>query len=138
MNMESCKQPYNQIMNTKETVVPELAKCYLRLMELHGVKNDRISGLVPLDCEGRLAVSIVEREYSGSESFAVFIYELAEPEGVKQDCFECEMIDGRKANVRLVDMMFSSRCNYDTLHELCAMIDVSLEEHNAADIFCNR
>ncbi len=138
MIQELVDRPNHEMMNTKETVIPELSKCYLRLMELPGTKGERTTGLLPIDGLGDIAVSVVEREYSGSESFAVFIYELAEPELLEQDCFERELADGRHTNVRLKDMIISNRCNYDTLHELCAMIDVSLEKYYEANIFCNR
>lgn len=130
----------NEIVNTKETVVSELAKCYLRLMDLVGSKDERISGLLPLMSkeEGReLAVSIVEREYRSSESFAVFIYEIVEPSLLHRG-FKAELADGREATIHLVDLLFSNKCDYDTLHELCAMIDTSLDDYYANNLFCDR
>lgn len=131
---------HNEVLNTKDTVLPELNKCYMRLMELPGSRNERISGVLPFYCDEaghEYAVSVIEREFSGSESFALFVYELCEPSGFKSHYFERELVDGRQAKMKLTNLIFSNRCNYDELHELCAMIDISIDNYYASNIFRN-
>ena len=135
-----CIENAAERVNSKETVLPELAKCYSRLMSAGEPQGDRITGLLPIVAgnDGEIAVSMVERGQTGSERFAVFIYEVLNQGKRDIASFERQLIDGRTVKLCLKDLKFDDRCDFGMLHELCTVIESAMDDYYADDLFCDR
>jgi hypothetical protein len=128
-------------VNSRQTVEPEVGKCYHRLMDLPGTRGDRISGVLPFltDGEGReFGASILEQEFEGSEKYIVSVYEFVKPDPIRKNSFPAQLVDGRVANLKLARMFFSYQTNYDELHEFCVMIDAAIDKLYEQDLLYNR
>ncbi len=136
MNFEILEQKANVL----ETVRPEVSKLHKRLMDLPGSKSERISGVLPfyVDEQGNeYGAVILEQEYAGSDSFIVLIYDFVGSSFLKPNYYVGELADGREANLHLTKMYWVNRCDYDELHQVCAMIDGAIDRFYANNLLCD-
>lgn len=104
----------------------ELLHSYKYLVDFAPEPCERITPLIKLNSNHRkLAVSIVEREFSGSECYAIFIYELADSAHEHQGSItQKTMLDGTVHEVQLTDIVFSTSSQYE---EMCCLIEKAVE-----------
>ncbi len=112
----------------------ELLHCYKYLVDYAPEPSERITPLIRIDVnDRRLAASIVEREFSGSECYAIFIYELIdEARDDHGNSINKTFVDGTMSNVRLIDLIFSTSKHYD---EMCGLVEYAVERLYAETTF---
>ncbi|MDB5185044.1 MAG: hypothetical protein JWN38_852 [Candidatus Saccharibacteria bacterium] len=101
----------------------EVAKYFDHMLANGAMATAQTTHLIPLFEEGR-AISITEREYVGSGSFALLVYNDTQPATLVKAC-----VGGQWWNGDLESVEFTHRGDPMVLAMLCDMIKESLDHY---------